>query len=46
MIPNTDSYRKSWGEYLLGIVGSRIPNSALEYNPKRTRDEVRKTSKK
>jgi len=28
------------------MVGSRIPNNSLEYNPKGTKDEGRRTSKK
>jgi hypothetical protein len=46
MIPNTDNYRKGWGEYILRMAGSRIPNIALQYNSKGTRDEARRTSKK
>jgi len=41
MIANTKNYRKGWGEYLLRVVGSRIPNIALEYNPKCTVQEMR-----
>jgi hypothetical protein len=35
---NTDSYRKLWGEHLLGMDGLRIVKVAFKYNSKGRRD--------